>query len=220
MSLWRLHSAQGCAPEPAYAGFKINNIVHVNELRGTRMNKFAFMSAALVLAAQVQVAQAESVNPSMHNQNGISAGVYNWGNADHYVAAAVTLGNNWVLRGEYMDAFDSTYRSQLEYHPDNPYYFFGGASSYDFGSVQIGQQEYSLGSESGARFGGGMRMGSPTNPITLHTSLAHDTAANGWWSAALGFEYEFMSNLHVDFRYQWNSDNIENETRLGLKFTF
>ncbi|WP_111640619.1 hypothetical protein [Marinimicrobium alkaliphilum] len=143
----------------------------------------------------------------------IAGGIYDFGDSNVYLAGGGSLTPELSLHGKFIDAGDSVLRVTGEYlmrDIDSSLSAVLGISHYDWGMFD----------DTGAIVGASYHLQNDDMVIPVIFRGTYDTAWDGFFGLEVGTRYFFEENLAVEGSYKINTNGMDNEIGVGLRFTF
>jgi hypothetical protein len=145
----------------------------------------------------------------------VSGGIYDIYDSDVYVEGSVRMNPNLVLNAQLTNVGDLGLYAGGKYFVD-----FGQSQDIDT-FIQAGVSHYDLGpvDDTGVYAGAGFATKFDSFS-TLIVDARYDTVWDGFASVGARFRYEFVENLSGDAGVRVNTNDMDNEVRVGLTYTF
>lgn len=175
-----------------------------------KKSMIALATAGLITAAGAAQAQSQSDDFTY-----VSGGIYDVYDSDVYVEGSMRVNPNLVLNAQVMNVGDRGLYVGGKYFVD-----FGQTQDIDT-FIQAGVSHYDTGFDDDTGVYAGAGFATKFDSFsTLIVDARYDTVWDGFASVGARFRYEFVENLSGDAGVRVNTNDMDNEVRVGLTYNF
>lgn len=138
----------------------------------------------------------------------LAGGAYDYSDSSIYLAAGTDVSQRVSLHAQYLDAYEFVFRGTADIYLANGFSAIAGFSHYDYPSDD----------DTGTILGLGYKFAAGDVPMAVKG--VKDTVGDGYYSFGVFAYVPLGRNLAIEASYKLNTDDVDNEMGLGVRFRF